>query len=162
MIEYKEDVMKIIGPENLQQTQPGSTPAQKRPGDTTGFGNMLREALDQPNSMEGSRDAAPLSEPRAVQNIGQQAFHADSIVDRTSRAIDLLETYSKALSDPQKTLRDVEPELTAFVSETESLYNEYLLAGNDNPRLKNVMEDLLRTARLERIRFQRGDYLDTE
>jgi hypothetical protein len=153
--------MKITGPESLQQTRPGSTPAQKTSVDTANFGNMLRKTLEQPVSSGGVQGIDSLSEPRAVQNIGQQTFQPESIVDRTSRAIDLLEMYSKALSDPQKSLRDIEPELTAFVSETESLYEAYLEAGHDDPRLKNVLEDLLRTARLEGIRFQRGDYLDT-
>lgn len=154
--------MKISGPESLQQTQPGSTPGTKKTGKTADFGNMLQEALNQPNTTGDVQKTPQLSEPQAVQNIGLPAFHPDSIVDRTSRAIDLLETYSEALSDPQKTLRDIEPELAAFVNETESLYDEYLETGHDDPRLKRVMEDIVRTARLEGIRFQRGDYLDTE
>lgn len=154
--------MKIIGPESLQQTKPGSTPARKHPNDTANFGNVLRETLDRPNSTDDIQGASHLSEPRAAQNIGQQAFQPENFADRTSRAIDLLEIYSKTLSDPQKTLRDIEPELTAFVKETESLYDEYLQTGHDDPRLKSVMEDLLRTAQLEGIRFRRGDYLDTE
>lgn len=154
--------MKITGPESLQQTQPGSAPGAEEPGKTADFGNMFREALDQPKSTGDLQKSVPLSEPRAVQNIGQPAFQPESLVDRTSRAIDLLEIYSKALSDPQKTLRDIEPELTAFVSETQSLYDEYLEKAHNDPRLKSVMEDLLRTAQLENIRFQRGDYLDTE
>jgi len=159
---HREDVMKIIAPESLQQTQPGSTPARKHPNDTTNFGNVLRESLDQPNSTSDAQGVSHLSEPRAVQNIGQQAFQPESFVDRTSRVIDLLEIYSRTLSDPQKTLRDIEPELTTFVEETESLYDEYLQTDHDDPQLKSVMEDLLRTAQLEGIRFRRGDYLDTE
>lgn len=154
--------MKIIGPENLQQSHPGSTPGTKNSVGTANFGNMLQDAMDQTESANGVQKAAPLAEPKAVQGIGQQAFQPAGLVDRTSRAIDLLETYSKALSDPQKTLRDIEPELTAFVNETESLYDEYLQTSHDDPQLKSVMEDLLRTAKLEDIRFRRGDYLDTE
>lgn len=154
--------MKIIGPENIQQPQSGSTPGTKKSVGNANFGNMLQDALDQTESANGMQKAASLAEPRAVQGIGQQAFQPAGLVDRTSRAIDLLETYSKALSDPQKTLRDIEPELTAFVNETESLYDEYLQTSHDDPQLKSVVEDLLRTAKLEGIRFRRGDYLDTE
>lgn len=154
--------MKIIGPDSLQQIRPGSTSTSKGPGKTTGFGNTLREALNQPNPADGVQRGARLSEPRAVQNIGQQPVQPGSLADRTSRAIDLLENYSNALSDPQKTLREVEQELTAFVSETESLHDAYLKTNREDPLLKNVMEELLRTARLEGIRFRRGDYLDTE
>lgn len=154
--------MKITGPDSLQQIQPGNIPTSKGPGKKTGFGNMLREALGQPNPAGGVQSGDRLTEPRAVQNIGQQPAQPGGLANRTSRAIDLLENYSRALSDPQKTLREIEPELTAFVSETESLYDDFLKTNRDDPLLKNVMEELLRTARLEGIRFRRGDYLDTE
>jgi hypothetical protein len=154
--------MKIIGPDTLQKAQPESTHTSKRNDKTTHFDNLLRETIDPKDSTGAAPKGTPLSEPRAAQNIGEQSVSADSLLGRTSRAIDLLETYTKALSDPQKSLRAVEPELLAFVNETRSLYDEYLETDQDDPRLKSVMEDLLRTARLEGIRFQRGDYLDPE
>ena len=50
----------------------------------------------------------------------------------------------------------------AFIEEAQSLHEEYISTGNTDDELRNIMEDLLRAARLEGARFQRGDYLDSE
>jgi hypothetical protein len=49
-----------------------------------------------------------------------------------------------------------------FIEEAHSLHEEYINSGNANTELKKIMEDLLRAARLEGTRFNRGDYLDSE
>lgn len=154
--------MKITGPDNLQQPQPGSTHSPKGTDQASGFRDMLRETIDQPGPTSAAQKASPLPEPRAIHNAGQQLLQPASLTESASKAIDMLDSYSKALANPGKTLRDIEPELKAFVHQTESLYEEYLDSGQDDPMLKSVMDELLRTARLEDVRFQRGDYLDTE
>ena len=153
--------MKITDPENLNQPIQEGSPSPKGPDKAANFGNMLRNALDHSDSSGGVQNSAQLSEPLAVQGFGGPSFEATHIADRASGVIDLLDAYASALSDPHKTLRDIEPELTAFVSETQSLHEAYLETDRDDPRLDTIMEELLRTARLEGLRFQRGDYLDT-
>jgi cobalamin biosynthesis protein CobT len=156
-----EGVMKIIGPDSLQHPQPGSTPSPKGPGQASNFSEMLRETLSQPGSSDAVQKPSSLQEPQAVHNV-RQVLKSDSLVDSASQVLDLLDSYSKALADPGKTLRDIEPELTAFVTKTQSLYEAYLENGQDDPKLKSVMEELLRTAQMEDVRFHRGDYLDAE
>jgi hypothetical protein len=123
---------------------------------------MLRETIDQPDSSNAAQKTSSLQEPRSIHNAGQQLLQSDSLTEKASRAIDLLDSYAKALADPRKTLRDIEPELKALVDKTETLYEEYLDSGQDDPGLKSVIEALARTASLEDIRFQRGDYLDPD
>ncbi len=153
--------MKITGPENLNQPIQEGHPSPKGPDQAANFDNMLRDALGHSDSSGGVQNSAQLSEPLAVQGCRGPSFETTSLADRASGVIDLLDSYASALSDPHKTLRDIEPELTAFVSETQSLHEAYLETDRDDPRLDAIMEELLRTARLEGLRFQRGDYLDT-
>jgi len=153
--------MKITGPEGLQQTQPEKVHLRKDPVGSTGFGNVLREALGQPKVNGDIHGTSRLSEPRSVQSPGGPALQS-GFIDKTSRVINLMDTYAKSLSNPKKTLKDIEPELLAFIEEAQSLHEEYVTSGNTNTELKTIMVDLLRAARLEGARFQRGDYLDPE
>lgn len=154
--------MKITGPENLNQPIQVDAPSPKDADRAADFSNMLREALDHSDAPGSVQKSAPLSEPRIVQGYGDSSFQDAGLAEKASRAIDLLDAYANALSNPHKTLRDIEPELTAFVSEAQSLYDAYLETDRDDPQLDTIMEELLRTARLEGLRFQRGDYLDTQ
>ena len=154
--------MKITGPENLSQTIPGNSPSAKPPDRAANFSDMLRETLNQSGSSGAAQKTSSLSEPKAVQNLSQSSFGSASFTDRASRVIDLLDSYTSALSNPHQTLREIEPQLMTFVNETHSLYEAYLESDRGDPVLKSIMEDLLRTAKLEGIRFQRGDYLDRD
>lgn len=154
--------MKISGPESLQHAQQGTVQSPKETGRASHFSDMLQKTLEPSPSTSETQKTASLSEPRALHSAGLHVSSSDDLVERTSRAIDLLDAYSRALSSPNKTLRDIEPALNAFIDETTSLYEENVEGGNDAQELHQVMEDLIRTARLEHIRFQRGDYLDSE
>ena len=153
--------MKIIGPDSLQHPQPGRASSPTASEGKADFGNMLQKVMDGSDSAQTVRKNASLSEPMAVQRFAPITAGATDLADKASQAIDLLESYSNALSDPGKSLKDIEPALSAFVSETESMYRDYSESGNDGAELKEVMDSLLRTARSEAIRFQRGEYLDS-
>lgn len=153
--------MKIIGPEGLQQPKQDETRASKDLRSGEAFGDMLQRAVGRDGASSTVQKNATLSEPQAIRSFVSPAIQSGDFTGEASRAIDLLETYSDALSNPQKTLKDIEPTLSAFISETESMYNDYIESGNENAELKEIMESLLRTARSEAVRFQRGDYLDS-
>lgn len=153
--------MKITSPEGLQQTRPESIHPKKDSVGSANFDNILRKAMDKPDANGNVQRASRLSEPRSVQSLGKPALQT-GYLKKTSRVIDLMDTYANSLSNPQKTLKDIEPELMKFLEEAQSLHEDYLSAGKTNTELKNIMEDLLRAARLEGVRFQRGDYLDSD
>ncbi len=152
--------MKTTGLENIQPLPSKVPQPQKHAGRTADFENMLRKTLDHSNSPGTSTNCIGLSEPRALQNFGQSTLQSENLTDKASRAIDLLEEYSNALSDPRETLKDIEPKLSAFINETESIYKQYTETDTDNAEMKDIMESLLRTARSEAVRFRRGDYVD--
>lgn len=153
--------MKITGPEGLQQPRPEKDHLKKDPIGAIGFGNALRKALETPDMNSEVRKLSRLAEPHAAERFGEPVLEP-VYIDKTSRVINLMDAYARSLSNPQKTLKDIEPDLTAFIKEARSLREEYMNAGNANPELMTILEDLLRTARLEGVRFQRGDYLDPE
>jgi hypothetical protein len=153
--------MKITGPETTIQPGQVESPTPDTPGRSLTFGNMLQEAMDHSDATGPVQKPAPLSEPLAIQGSEGLSFKTADFAQRTSRAIDLLDSYTNALAAPHKTLRDIEPELKAFVSEAQSLYEDYRETPHDDPQFDAIMEELLRAARLEELRFQRGDYLDT-
>lgn len=154
-------MMKITTPEGLQQARPEKVHSQKVTVGSGSFEGAMREALEKQNVDGAIKKTAHLSEPRPIQNFGEPRFQT-AYIDRTSRVIDLMDTYAKSLSNPGKTLKEIEPELMMFIDEAQSLHEEYINSGNTNRELKNIMEDLLRAARLESARFNRGDYLDSE
>jgi hypothetical protein len=153
--------MKIIGPDSPQQTQQVKSNSPS-PSDNGGdFGNMFQKVFHQGDSASTVQKSTSLSEPMAVQPFVPVSSGTSNLADKASQAIDLLESYSNALSDPRKSLKDIEPALSAFIDETESMYRDYTESDNDDAELKEVMDSLLRTARSEAVRFQRGDYLDS-
>jgi hypothetical protein len=154
-------MMKITNPEGIQQARTEKAHSKKDPLGAANFSYALSEALKKPDLTEGAQETFRLSEPRSIQNLGKANLQTD-YVDKTSRVIDLMDAYANSLSNPQKTLNDIEPELTTFIEEARNLHDKYANSENATPELKNIIEDLLRTARLEAARFQRGDYLDSE
>jgi hypothetical protein len=153
--------MKITNPDGLQQLHQESTqPLKKSPGDSD-FNRALQKAMAFPDAKNAVKHSTGLSEPRAVSGIGKPTLQT-SYINKTTRVISLLDQYTKSLSNPEKTLKDIEPELMQFIDEAETLHEDYLKTTNPDTGLKTIMDDLLRAARLESIRFQRGDYLDSD
>lgn len=153
--------MKIAHPEGLQPIRPEKVHPKKDSAGSAGFNDVLREALSKPEADSGIQKTSRLSEPLSIQGFGSSGLQT-VYVDKTSRVIDLMDKYASSLSNPRKTLKDIEPELKRFIEEAQSLHEEYVNSGNADTELEQIMEDLLRAARLEGVRFQRGDYLEPE
>ena len=153
--------MKITGLEGQPQVRPGPPHSPDSPG-SADFNKLLRESLEPDDTETRIQKKAPLAEPRSIQNIGRLSPLPSEFESRTARVIDLMDRYAQSLSDPGKTLKDIEPDLLKFIEEARSLHETYLKTENTDTRLTRIMEDLHRTSRLEAVRFQRGDYLDSE
>ncbi len=154
-------MMKITSPEGLQQTQPENVKPKNAPLGSNDFGKVLKEALEKPGLNSGVQQSDRLPEPHPVQSFGNSNSES-TYIDKTSKVINLMDSYARFLSNPRKTLKEIEPELMTFVDEARDLHKEYVNSGNVDSGLKNILEDLLRAARLESARFNRGDYLDSE
>ncbi len=73
-----------------------------------------------------------------------------------------MEHYAESLADPGKSIKEIEPVLNSFVTESKAIHEEYTQNEKTSGELTKILEDLRRAAQLERIRFRRGDYVDTD
>lgn len=151
--------MKIIGPDGTPQVAPGVGKPAQAPNQAEAFKKLLDEAAGKTDASGPVKDPRRLAEPRAVNLISSVAPET-TIVDQTRRVIDLMDDYANSLADPGKTLRDVAPLLRQFLDAAQSVHDQYKDRAAESNVLTGILNDLLRTAHLEQIRFQRGDYVD--
>ena len=130
------------------------------------FGQLLADQLEIRTPQKTS-DAAtsPLTEitaayqPRIVESAPLDNHH---MTTRISMVFDLFERYALFLGDSEKPLKEAYGILDQILNETETLQNEI----NSDPslpeplnELKNILSQLLTNARVEQVKFDRGDYL---
>ena len=110
-------------------------------------GNPLK--VPPPSGVAGLTDA-PFSDTLAAYVQGK--------VRKVEDMLDSLESYSNALSDPGKNLKDIAPLVCLLERDVEQLsaLGEDLPAGD---RLKDLARQTLILAQVEVSRFNRGDYL---
>ena len=79
-------------------------------------------------------------------------------IKKVESFLDLLETYTLALSDPEKNLKDIDPLVTSLESEKEKLtaLGESLSEGDG---LKDIVNQAVIHSTVEILKFNRGDYL---
>ncbi|KMY67226.1 hypothetical protein AAU61_10100 [Desulfocarbo indianensis] len=71
--------------------------------------------------------------------------------------VDTLDRYSSALADPNYTLKDIEP-LAEEMEELAQTLQDSLAKGDFGP-LQQLAEETLTQARVQAIKFRRGDYV---
>jgi hypothetical protein len=77
-------------------------------------------------------------------------------ITRASHMLDLLETYAKALGDPHRTLKSIEPMVHQIHDELQELKAN--MPAKDAGLVK-LVDDIAVTATVETLKFQRGDYV---
>jgi hypothetical protein len=82
----------------------------------------------------------------------------ESKIKKVEQLLDLLESYSEALSDPNKNLREVSPLVRLLEREQNNLEK---LGKNlaDGDMLQNIVTQAVILSQVEVSRFNRGDYL---
>lgn len=154
--------MKITKPDGLPPVQPKFNTGEGNKAEMSDFQKVLQKATQKmapagamPLTPRGLAEPTPISMPTDISN-------QSSILNKTQEVIDLMDNYANSLSDPQKTLKEIEPTLNSFVNEAENVHREYVRHENKSGELTKILDDLRRAARLEQIRFRRGDYIDSE
>lgn len=131
------------------------------------FKRILNKETQSAHTSESSQQKTTLSE---IQGPFQPRFTPSSNID-TSRftlkmtaAFDMFEQYTTFLGDPAKPLKETYALLEQILSETQSLKKELddgetgSASGNID-EIKTILTQLLTTARVEQVKFDRGDYL---
>jgi hypothetical protein len=137
---------------------PAQKPVEKSDGE------LFKKALDKAtagNETVGPQPAQAAPGPGALGEIMATSFtnveYPDSgVAEKTDRLLGLLDTYAKELSDPGKTLKDIEP-LISDINESARLLSAE--AGENDPRLAGIARETAMTAAKEYAKFNRGDYV---
>lgn len=147
---------KITGISEGNQLPPRKITAQTR---DDLFKNTLDHAL---KSKSGSETAAPLKNGNlgeiqaAPINVIEDITH--DFQDDTNRLIDLLESYAEDLGNPDLTLKQIEPKVSALKENAEKL----MAKVNDMPQddaVRKIATQTALAANVEYIKFYRGDYI---
>ncbi len=118
------------------------------------------------SQIEKSCNDGTLKETSTLSEI-QGSFKAQQLdlpVDQTQLtqkledSLDLFETYTSWLGDPGKTLKQTHGLLEQVLSRTKTLALDFKEQGSSNTDLKQILTQLMTTAEVERIKFNRGDY----
>jgi hypothetical protein len=145
--------MKIIGNGDL----PGRVQAEKTagpmPAAANGFGEILKQTIDQASA------SGPTLGPAAAISLQAVTPTPDlSAVGRLEGYLDLLESYCQKLSDPRVSLKGLETSIRQLEEGRDTLSRTIgSLAEQDG--LKDILNQTLVTAEVEIARFRRGDYL---
>jgi hypothetical protein len=145
--------MKIIGNGNLPGPVQAEKTALRRPAAVNGFGEILKQTIDQ----------APASDPVAAPAAAIRAQSVTSTPDpsgvgRLEGYLDLLENYCQKLSNPRVSLKGLEANIRQLEEGRDALVRT-LGSLPESDRLNDVLNQTLVTAEVEIMRFRRGDYL---
>ncbi|OQY12020.1 MAG: hypothetical protein B6I31_03865 [Desulfobacteraceae bacterium 4572_19] len=137
---------------------------------TTGAADKDAFRLALENTLENnSEQAGTIGNPKSLGEIQAPAINmvqfnaGNTVSDMTYKAnnlLELLDSYSKDLDNPNKSLRDIEP-LISIIKENA----EHLLADangtiiGDEAGIKELAGQCAVAANVEYIKFQRGDYV---
>jgi hypothetical protein len=132
-------------------------PQTKTAGTSSGdFSASLNRAMEAESP--SSAPAAALGEIQASTFQPIEAPAKETLVSNTGSLLDLMDDYAHNLGNPSKSLKDIAPILdTINERATELLKQSQTLAPQDG--LHRIASEVALTARMEVMKFQRGDYV---
>lgn len=127
------------------------------------FQKALDAALENKKSTPGAAEEMKIP----VQSLGEITPTAlfpvepasTDIFERTNFLLDKLDSYTKELENPKKTLKDIEPLIAAIQDEAGKLLLDANGAGESDDTLKEIVNQTAIKASTEYIKFNRGDYI---
>jgi hypothetical protein len=143
------DIHKIVG--TVQPVKPSKQGKTEKNG---AFSDILDKTLNGVRHDSGPSEApVPICGPVAMDN----ASSPDSLtVQRASSALNLMEKYAQALADPKRTLKSIEPLVRQMGTEVQRLKLE---DRDQSAGLSKLVNDIAVTVTVEKLKFQRGDYV---
>ena len=110
------------------------------------------------------REAGAEDTPGSVTQVTQAAACKVSHIDRqtlqhASKVLDVLEEYARALENPQKSLKSIEPIVIRMQQELKGLNVGSMSYVGQHEQLAEVVNQIAVTASVEALKFQRGDYI---
>ena len=151
--------MKILSNNQILPTFQHESKAKTQPSDYNEFNAVLKDTLENTKTAAlAPMQTTFISSLAGVQpphsSVPDQQFALNGIEDM----INLLDQYHEKLSDPQVTLKKIDPIINELVREMDDLA-PVLESLPDDGELKNILNQTLVTASLEISKFYRGDYI---
>ena len=138
-----------------------------QPKETTGTGTdgdlfkkTFEKALTESETTGQTQEtssASPLGEIQSPM-FNLSTSESGSLETGTESLLNKLDTYIQALSDPTRTLKEIEPLLMDMKTEADQLGETLLSTGQDQQALKSIAEQSTLIAQVEYQKFVRGDY----
>ncbi len=126
------------------------------------FSDLLAKAVANEDAGDGyllgCQPVGEVSPPPAPEN--QNPSSAPPLWSELNSLLDSLDSYAQALGNPTWSLKELEPLAQDLEAKADQL--EQGLAGGllgDAGNLAGLMQDVLSQARVESIKFRRGDYV---
>ena len=81
------------------------------------------------------------------------------VLNQSDKILHLLDDYARELTDPSKTLKDIEPLVESIKKEVNSIEAEAAEKVYNDNELERIIKDLAITANVAISKFHRGDYV---
>jgi hypothetical protein len=126
-------------------------------GSKSDFADLLRNAESQSKASDATA-VSNAQELLAVSSIGNIiAAGRQNLEAALSHTLDLLDGYSEALADSDRSLEELEPMVRELEGQAESL-SQISEKSSDNPDLQHLADQTAILAMVEAAKFKRGDY----
>ena len=99
-----------------------------------------------------------LSEVNSISSLTSADPKTD-LLDYSDKVLDLLDGFAKELSNPLKTLKDIEPIVSRIEKEVDIIESKTAGMIPRDMGIEQFVRDLSVTAHVAVLKFQRGDYL---
>lgn len=130
-------------------------------GDHT-FGQILSEQIGKTLSTEEQKQPSGLSELQSPLSLAftDTFFDPQKYAGKLETSLDLLESYAALLNNPEKTLKQASELLDQVLDQIQGLEKELKSANAPDSDISQILNQILTTASLEKIKLDRGDYLN--
>ena len=85
--------------------------------------------------------------------------YKENMFEKSGKILYLLDEYGRGLSDPRKTLRDIEPLVERIREEVSTIETEPAEKIYHDHELAQLLKDVAVTANVAILKFDRGDYI---
>ncbi|MFH2059693.1 MAG: hypothetical protein ABIJ59_12430 [Pseudomonadota bacterium] len=167
---------KIIQPKNIQPKNiqvdplspigPGAIKNKSSQNSDGSFEKILDSRINAEGHGDSTGQLSSLSEiegPFRAQHLNPASSDQAQLSRKLNNSIDLFERYATFLGDPDKSLKQAYEILEQILSQTQTMTEELDQQPESKTDrisgLKNILAQLMTTARVEQIKFDRGDYL---
>ena len=151
--------MKIYGDNEILKESYPQKPQKNEKTPNADFKNILKKSVENSTKNPSKIQPSTLMDPiSAIRFNPLSAQDKNITVELVDNLLNLLDNYRRQLSNPQVTLRTLEPMMNTIAREKDQLSGLLDSMPNDDG-LKHILNQTLITASLEVIKFNRGDYI---